>query len=591
MINIDNFVKKSIVIVFLILNFPFMVQAQLIRWTQRYDGGNMDYACGIAIDTSGNVYVTGRKNNGSNYDYFTIKYDSAGNTIWTQQYDSGSSDYGNGIAVDSSDNVYVTGRKQAGFNQDYFTIKYDSSGNTIWTQRYDGGGNDYAHAIAVDTSHNVYVTGYKPGNVNFDCFTIKYDSIGNTIWTQGYDGGFGEDRGNGIAVDTGGNVYVTGDMNPGGLDDCFTIKYDSAGNTIWTQYYDGGSWDVGQGVAVDTSGNVYVTGIKDNGGNNDCFIIKYDSSGNTIWTRQHGGPGDDRGNGIAVDTSGNIYVTGNKSDGGNLDYFTIKYDSEGNTVWTQQYNGLNFDMGQGIAVDTSDNVYVTGDNNNDYFTIKYIQDPKIYYSTVISFEPSKGKFFKKNGIINGNTVLEENKGYTLDYTEIRIKNNQTQKYWNGHSWSTSTNNWLRVEGGNYWKYSCKGINWDYGSLHYVDSRSFTLFGFQSDISEKVEFIPVYYLPENSFISYPNPFDPNEQTTTIEYLLMKDEETKLIIYDISGHIVYDWTFYPGHEGAKHGMNRITWNGKNKQGHIVSNGIYFAYLKKGDNHKMTKIMVVK
>lgn len=119
----------------------------------------------------------------------------------------------------------------------------------------------------------------------------------------------------------------------------------------------------------------------------------------------------------------------------------------------------------------------------------------------------------------------------------------------------------------------------------------TVRGFISDISEKREFVPVYYLPENSFVSYPNPFDPNRQNTIIEYLLTQNEKINLIIYDMSGQIVYDWTFYPGDKGAKQGINRISWNGRNEQGDLVANGLYFAYLRKGDENEMTKIMVIK
>jgi hypothetical protein len=279
-----------------------------------------------------------------------IKYNSSGTKQWTEQNGTDMWDEARGVTTDSSGNVYVVGGtkgaklngvKKAGMTE-AFVIKYNSSGTRQWTKLLGTWRKDFANAVAIDSSGNIYVAGvterHLDGNTsagNDDLFVVKYDSKGKKQWTKQL-GTKRNDRARGVATDSSGNVYVTGDTYGGldgntnaGYNDLFVVKYLDNGTKLWTKQLGTSSTDLANGVATDSSGNVYVTGGtyggldgNTNAGNSDLFVVKYNSSGTKQWTKQMGSSSRDYDYGVATDSSGNVYVSGDTY--GGLD---------GNTNW------------------------------------------------------------------------------------------------------------------------------------------------------------------------------------------------------------------------------------------------------------------
>jgi hypothetical protein len=353
-------------------------------WTNRYKGsanGYLDQATAIAVDGSGNVFVTGTSIvGGSSFDYATIAYSGAGVPLWTNRY-SGGGIYANAVAVDRSGNVFVTGSVG-----DYATIAYSGAGVALWTNRYGGRGeaSDVASAVVVDASGKAFVTGYSFGTPGYEDYaTIAYSGGGVPLWTNRYNGpGNSSDQAIAMAVDASGNVFVTGSSTgSGGNSDYATIGYSGAGVPLWTNRFTGQP----SAMAVDASAHVFVTGSStDSGGNSDYATIGYSGAGVPLWTNRYGGPGNssDQAIAIAVDGSGNVFVTGSSGyrctdlGCGGGGYGTIAYSGAGVPLWTNRYAGpANSDQPSAAAVDGSGNVFVTGSSYGgsgyDYATVAY----------------------------------------------------------------------------------------------------------------------------------------------------------------------------------------------------------------------------
>jgi uncharacterized delta-60 repeat protein len=329
----------------------------IIQWQRTLGGpGNTDESYGIAVDSSGNCYTAGWTNTSGagSTDVLITKYNTSGAIQWQRTFGGGSSDFGYGIAIDSSGNCYVTGyTNSAGAgSSDLLITKYNTSGTYQWQRVLGSVDSEQGRGIAVDSSGNCYVTGYTNGAGGGILYLLiaKYNTSGAIQW-QRILGSTNATFGYGIAVDSSGNCYVTGSTNSTGAGgyDVLIAKYNTSGTIQWQRVLGSVNSDQGQGIAVDSSGNCYVAGYTDGAGvgSYDVLIAKYNTSGTIQWQRVLGGTASDEGYGIAVDSSGNCYVAGytNSTGAGGRDVLIAKLPGDGSKTgtygpWTYQASSL-----------------------------------------------------------------------------------------------------------------------------------------------------------------------------------------------------------------------------------------------------------
>jgi hypothetical protein len=353
-----------------------------------YLGGTaVEQARGLAVDSAGNAYVVGHTNStnfpianalksvkGSNgEDAFVTKLNPTGSALVYSTFLGGgdSAEFAEAVTVDAAGNAYVTGSTfsndfptvnpiqatYGGGSTDAYLSKINAAGNALVYSTYLGGsGNEDGRGVAVDSAGNAYLTGFT-GSTNFptlspiqatygggieDTYALKVNAAGNALVYSTYLGGSEQDRGEGIAVDSAGNAYISGQtfstnfpvanaiqpVNGGTTitQDATVTKLNAAGNAFFYSTYLGGlGGEIAFAIAVDAAGNAYIAGASASNntfptanaiqctraGGADVIITKLNAAGNAFFYSTYlGGSDSDEARGIALDSSGNAYVGG-----------------------------------------------------------------------------------------------------------------------------------------------------------------------------------------------------------------------------------------------------------------------------------------
>jgi len=358
-----------------------------VLWTRFLGTPSWDLANDVAIDGLGNAYLVGDTDgslSGTSHgqtDAFAAKFDPDGNELWRLQTGTADNDGHNRLSIDVAGDIFIAGFSQQ--TNESTLDKYDSDGFTLWNHQFGASAAEVAEDTVAASDGSVYVTGLTFGDTGgpnaggFDAYLLKFDGDGILVWSRQL-GTTHFDTGEGLAVDSDDNVYVTG-MTQGelggsnnGAGDAFLAKFDELGGLSWVRQLGTTANEHAHDVAVGPSGDVYVTGktggdLGDpNAGSADAFLARYNPLGTLLWVRQLGSTSSDESLAVAVDGREHIYIAGWTD--GNLDGsvtegdgFVAKYNRAGTLIWVKQVSTPAYDGFNGIAVDDSGAaVYIGG---------------------------------------------------------------------------------------------------------------------------------------------------------------------------------------------------------------------------------------
>ncbi len=395
------------------------------RWSEGFGDTSDQVGTAVAVDAGGYVFVAGYFKGSVNFgsgaltsaggdDAFLAKFTADGQLSWGQSFGNSSNQNINGIALDSTGNIWVAGETAGdvdfgcgtlsigGGARDVFVVQFDTGGACLQHFGFGGSDNEYCSSIAVDDSNNVIITGYFPndeidfggGAVSAGAYVAAFNSDTDHIWSDSY--GNGDDgylASQSVAVDSQRNVTITGTFssNPdfgggqvsgSGVIGVFVASFGPTGAHRWSKGFGTGGQNFAEAVATDSSDNVVITGAFDSNinfggdqlasvGDRDVFVAKFDSDGAHVFSQRHGDQKRQTAAAVACDDADNVIFTGNLDgsmsfggptvDGvGGGDLFVTKLNSSAAYRWAQSFGDTDLQEGLAVATGPGGKVFVTG---------------------------------------------------------------------------------------------------------------------------------------------------------------------------------------------------------------------------------------
>jgi hypothetical protein len=352
----------SILIIFSFGSIEYnFAQAPDTLWTKLYYGSSYDYGEYVQQTNDGGYIISGEtKSYGvGEDDIWLIKTNASGDTMWTKTIGGPEGDYANCVRQ-TSDGGYITFGETISYSSTYWKgwlVKLDGGGDTSWTKLI-GQSRHYFIQEGWELNNGNYVfAGYTKasGAGQEDIWLVKTDATGDTIWTNTFGGSEGDVTQSMDVTNDGGFIIAAYTKSfSSGDKDCWLIRTDYKGDTLWTKVIGGSRDDYIYSVRHTSDNGFILAGATQSFGVQNSYynlwVVKTDYSGDTLWTRTFGGEGNETASSVVVTTDGDYVVAGWSS----LGTWLIKLNPSGDTLWTKS---LGWGTGEHIE-QTTDGGYI-----------------------------------------------------------------------------------------------------------------------------------------------------------------------------------------------------------------------------------------
>lgn len=428
---------------------------------------------------------------------------------------------GNSLILNSSNNYIVAGKRPT-LSADQITIwEINSFGDTLWQKHYGTNLQEQANQI-IQTIDGGYVTvGFSAEFLGSfrSIYLLKTTSTGEVSWAK-HIGGEGHENGTSIIQTDAGEYFIGGSsaFNSNGLFDFYLVKTDINGDTIWTKKYGGSMDEESTSMRQTSDGGFILAGYTESFGNGlkDLYLIKTNNIGDTLWTKHYGGALDDAAYSVRQTLDGGYILTGYSDSVGmaHQNMYVVRTNSVGDTLWTKTYSDNRSSVGNDI-IQTNDGGYVitgsiktaSANGGFDLYVVKIDEFGNLQWEKDFKIEPSITTYTASDG---ASIIQTSDSGFAI------------------------TGSWL-------------------GSIT-KEMLMVKLDNYGTVATNEVQIVPAYNL-------FPNPFN---QTATLQFENLQNEEYILSIFDIHGRML-------------RAITNISSNNIEIERNNLNSGLYFFQLR--------------
>jgi len=327
-------------------------------WERTYGGAQCDSAFSVKQTWDGGYIVAGstRSYGAGAFDVYLVKTDGRGDTLWTRTFGGDSDDVAYSVEQ-TGDSGYVLAGYTKSFGagaEDVYLIKVNGRGDTLWTRTFGGVSYDVARSVQQTSDGGYVVAGYtKSFGASDDIYLIRTNAQGETLWTRTY-GGTGRDHGYSVQETFGGGFVLTGTLSYS----AYLVITSAAGETLWTRTFPWSHLNTGTSVQQTLDSGFAVAAYDfDLIGYNTPMLLRYNAAGDTVWTRKYKGTNNYFDCVRQSQDRGFIVAGRSWSSAKGEDAWLMKFSSVGDSQWSRTY-GENRNDGVFSVEPTSDGGYI-----------------------------------------------------------------------------------------------------------------------------------------------------------------------------------------------------------------------------------------